>query len=179
MKFTLTWFRYINSWHNVFPGLKNKNKNISVLEKNPHVNLITNLNFVKYSIILECSAFEHSTNRMLNALSGLKELWRGLGGQCLCEVARSSGNPLDIYLAMMTLSVFNELLKVWSMFASLIPVYDISISSQSSHSSAPPPPPPPPFKSIELPLADTLTRSSVVEKKTHLNSSNFTTLHLE
>ena len=35
---------------------------------------------------------------MLDALSGCKRLRHGLSGQCLCEVARSLGNPLDIWL---------------------------------------------------------------------------------
>ena len=35
---------------------------------------------------------------MLDALSGRKQLRHGLSGQCLCEVARSLGNPLDIWL---------------------------------------------------------------------------------
>ena len=35
---------------------------------------------------------------MLDVLSGRKRLGHGLSGQCLCEVARSLGNPLDLWL---------------------------------------------------------------------------------
>ena len=35
---------------------------------------------------------------MLDALSGREQLRHGLSGQCLCEVARPFGNPLDIWL---------------------------------------------------------------------------------
>ena len=52
----------------------------------------------KCSIVFKWNASGHSINRMLDALSGCKQLRHGLGGQCLCEVARSLGNTLNIWL---------------------------------------------------------------------------------
>ena len=52
----------------------------------------------KCSFAVKWDAFEQSINWMLDALSGCQQLRHGLSGQCLCEVARSLANPLDICL---------------------------------------------------------------------------------
>ena len=52
----------------------------------------------KCSFAVKWNAFEQSINWMVDALSGRKQLRHGLIGQCFCEVARSLGDPLDIWL---------------------------------------------------------------------------------
>ena len=52
---------------------------------------------LKCSTVVKLNAFEHSINWMLDALSGRKQLRHDLGGQCLSEVTRFIGNPLDIW----------------------------------------------------------------------------------
>ena len=69
-----------------------------MFEKKRHVELITNLKFVIMQLCSKWDAFELSINWMLEALSVCKQLRHGLSGQCLCEVARSLANPLDIWL---------------------------------------------------------------------------------
>ena len=137
---------------------------------------------LKCSTVVKLNAFEHSINWMLDALSGRKQLRHDLGGQCLSEVARFIGNPLDIWPWWHDLSPSNFLTHLGlvshicvlknsshfpsdaymrhkslyfsyrlrgrptkqcqakmtrSMIVVLIPVYDITTSSQSRHSSAP------------------------------------------
>ena len=92
IKFTLTWCRCSNSCHNVFPGYEY----INAWKSHTWIWLKT-WTFSKCSIIVKWNAFEHSIKRMLDALSGHRQLRHMLGGQCLCEVARSLGNPLDIW----------------------------------------------------------------------------------
>ena len=70
-----------------------------MLEKQ-RVDLITNINIVKWSIIVIWDVFEHSIDRMLDALSGRKQLRCSGTNWVDNALARSLapwGNPLDIW----------------------------------------------------------------------------------
>ena len=123
------WCRCINSLHNVFTYqcLKKETRRINYKPKLSQ-NAALQLNGMHLS---------SPSTECWTALSGCKQLRHGLGGQCLCEVARSLAYPLDNDLAMMTRPVLAKPFKAWSMIVMPIPVYDILISSQSCHSSAP------------------------------------------
>ena len=79
------WCRCINSLHNVFTYWCLK-KETCRINYNPKICQNAALRLI----------FEQSVNWMLDALSDCKQLMHGLSGQCLCEVARSLANPLDI-----------------------------------------------------------------------------------
>ena len=130
------WYRCINSMYHVFPGLKTtttttttKTTTYQCLGKRRRFNYKPKL---CQNAVLPLK--EHSTNRLLVALSGHKQLSHGLCGQCLCEVARSWAIP-SISGNDDTTSPY-QTFKAWAMIVVLIPVYDIGISSGPRHKSA-------------------------------------------
>ena len=72
-------------------------KNMSTLEKQSRVDLITSINFVKtqHRRWMNCIWTFHQQN--VARFLGLKELRRGLGGRCLWEGACSLGSRLNIW----------------------------------------------------------------------------------
>ena len=126
------WCRGINSLNNVFPGWK---KNISMLEKT-HVDLITNLNFVKMQHWrhMECIWTFHQQNIGRFVGPHAAQAWPVWA---MLMRGRSLLGQFTRYQAMMARPVLSKLFKAWSTIVLLIPVYDILILSQSRHSSAP------------------------------------------
>ena len=110
-------------------------KKYQCLKNKTHVNLITNLNFVKMQHCRQMESIWTFHQQNVGRFVG-PQAARARPGWAMLMRGRSLLGQSSRYLAMMTRPVLTKLFKAWAMIVVLTLFYGILISSRTRHKSA-------------------------------------------